>query len=91
MSEAKLRLSSLYGSMALDPGQWGPGDRPALNTWYPCKRKDDYYKIILQQHRTEIYGPLYRVVSMRGADIGFDLTLALARNIICTETRRTTQ
>lgn len=88
MTDTKLHLSSLYGSTARDPGQWGPGDRPALNTWYPCKRKDDYYKIILQQPRTEIYGPLYRVVSMRGADIGFDLTLAMARTMICTETRR---
>ena len=69
---------------------WFPnaGDKPAVNTWYPCKHGDDYYKIILQQHRTEMYGPLYRVVSMRGADIGFDLTLAMARTIICTETRR---
>lgn len=88
MTKAKTHLSSLYGSTARDPGQWEPGDRPALNTWYPCKHQDDYYKIILQQHRTELYAPTYRVVSMRGVDIGFDLTLAMARTLICTETRR---
>ena len=88
MTDVKYRLSSLYGSTARDPGQWQPEDRPALNTWYPCKREDDYYKIILQQGRTEMYAPLYRVVSLRGADIGFDLTLAMARTMIRTETRR---
>ena len=69
---------------------WYPeaGDKPSLNTWYPCKRQDDYYKIILQQGRTETHAPLYRVVSLRGADIGFGLTLAMARTMICTETRR---
>lgn len=88
MTDTKLHLSSLYGTSCRIPGHWEPGDRPALNTWYPCKRKDDYYKIILQQPRTEMYGPMYRVVSLRGADIGFDLTLAMARTMICTETRR---
>ena len=88
MTEAKLRLSSLYGQSCRRPDEWLAGDRPALNTWYPCKHRDDYYKIILQQPRTQIYGPMYRVVSMRGADIGFDLTLAMARTMICTETRR---
>ena len=73
---------------------WYPeaGDKPALNTWYSCKRGDDYYKIILQHRACEKKGirlaATYRVVSMRGADIGFDLTLAMARNIICTETWR---
>ena len=88
MTKAKLHLSSLYGSTARDPGHWLPGDRPALNTWYPCKHEDDYYKIILQQNRTDLYGPMYRVVSMRGADIGFDLTMAMARTMIMTETYR---
>lgn len=88
MFKAKTCMASLYGSSCRRPDEWPAGDKPAVNTWYPCKHGDDYYKIILQQHRTEMYGPLYRVVSMRGADIGFDLTLAMARTIICTETRR---
>lgn len=76
---------------------WYPaaGDKPALNTWYPCKRGDDYYKIIRgsrgsynNDRRTWDTRPTYRVVSMRGADIGFDLTLAMARTMIYTETRR---
>ena len=69
---------------------WFPeqGDRPALNTWYPLKRGDDYWKIILQSHSNERNTALYRVVSMRGADVGFDLTLAMARVLIMKETRR---
>ena len=73
---------------------WYPeaGDKPAINTWYPCKRGDDYYKIILQHRACEDKGirlsATYHVVSMRGADIGFDLTLPMARAMIMTETRR---
>ena len=73
---------------------WFPeqGDRPALNTWYPCKRLDDYWKIILQEHAHAENGihmdTTYRVVSMRGADVGFDLTLPMARVMIMKETRR---
>lgn len=72
---------------------WFPeqGDRPSLNTWYPLKRGDDYWKIILQSHgSSQSGGPaaLYRVVSMRGADIGFDLTIGMARVMIMKETRR---
>lgn len=69
---------------------WFPeqGDRPALNTWYPLKRGDDYWKIILQSHSNEHHTALYRVVSMRGADVGFDLTLSMARVMIMKETRR---
>ena len=75
---------------------WYPAyDKPALNTWYPCKRGEDYWKIILQSRGS--YNdtrkgfdsrPLYRVVSMRGADVGFDLTLSMARVMIMKETRR---
>ena len=72
---------------------WFPEhDRPALNTWYPCKRGDDYYKIILQHRACEEKGirlaATYRVVSMRGADVGFYLTLPMARVMIMKETRR---
>lgn len=69
---------------------WYPeqGDRPSINTWYPCKRRDDYWKIILQSHSNETNTALYRVVSMRGADVGFDLTLSMARIMIMKETRR---
>ena len=68
---------------------WYPAhDKPALNTWYPCKRGDDYWKIILQSHSNERNLPLYRVVSLRGADVGFDLTLSMARVMIMKETRR---
>ena len=69
---------------------WFPenGDKPSLNTWYPCKRGDDYWKIILQSHSTKERTTLYRVVSMRGADVGFDLTLSMARVMIMKETRR---
>lgn len=72
--------------------EWNPAtDRPALNTWYPLKRGDDYYKIILQNHGSARAGDpaaMYRVVSMRGADVGFDLTLGMARVMIMKETRR---
>ena len=67
---------------------WYSNDRPALNSWYQCKRGDDYYKIIIQSHSTEQFRTLYRVVSMRGADIGFDLTLSMARVLIMKETFR---
>ena len=72
---------------------WYPAyDKPAINTWYPCKRGDDYYKILLQSPSREENGirltATYRVVSMRGADIGFDLTLSMARILIMKETRR---
>ena len=76
---------------------WFPesGDKPALNSWYPCKRGDDYWKIIIgsrgcydPDHRTCDTRPTYRVVSMRGADIGFDLTLAMARTMLMNGTRR---
>lgn len=68
---------------------WYPAhDKPALNTWYPCKRQDDYWKIILQSHSNERYLTLYRVVSLRGADVGFDLTLSMARVMIMKQTRR---
>ena len=67
-------------------------DKPAMNSWYPCKHGDDFYKIIIQQRRiSDIPGQsasLYRVVSMRGKDVGFDLTLSMARHLIMTETRR---
>ena len=72
---------------------WYPAyDKPAINTWYPCKRGDDYYKILLQSRGREENGirlaATYRVVSMRGADVGFDLTLSMARILIMKETRR---
>ena len=72
---------------------WYPAyDKPAINSWYPCKRGDDYYKIILQSRSRDENGirleSTYRVVSMRGADIGFDLTLSMARVLIMKETRR---
>ena len=69
---------------------WYPeqGDRTALNTWYPCKRQDDYWKIILQSHSNETHTASYKVVSMRGADVGFDLTLSMARVMIMKETWR---
>ena len=67
-------------------------DKPAINTWYPCKRGDDYYKILLQSRSREENGirmaATSRVVSMRGADVGFDLTLSMARILIMKETRR---
>ena len=71
---------------------WYPNDKPALNSWYPCRRGDDYYKIILQAQAHAENGihmdTTYRVVSMRGADIGFDLTLSMARVLIMKETYR---
>ena len=69
---------------------WFPeqGDRPSLNTYYKCKRQDDYWKIILQSHSNERNTALYKVVSMRGADVGFDLTLTMARVMIMKETWR---
>ena len=67
-------------------------DKPAINSWYPCKHVDDYWKIIIQQRRiSHVPGEsasLYRIVSLRGADIGFDLTLGMARALLMKETRR---
>ena len=78
--------------MKLQPhyNEWCPEDGiiPALNTWYPCKHSDDYYKIIFWSHATDTQSARYKVVSLRGADIGFDLTIGMARNLIYTETRR---
>lgn len=69
---------------------WFPesGDKPAMNSWYPCKRGDDYWKIILWSRATDTQTARYKVVSMRGADIGFDLTLGMARALLMKETRR---
>ena len=68
---------------------WNPSvDNPAINSWYPCKHRDDYCKIVLQSRSTELMATLYKVVSMRGADIGFDLTLPMARVVIMTNTYR---
>lgn len=64
---------------------WFPEhDRPPINSWYPCRLGDDYYKIIRQERG----GNLYRVVSMRGADVGFDLTLSMARCLLMSNTRK---
>ena len=67
---------------------WSDEGKPQINVYYPCKHLDDCYRIIVQQPRSELYGPLYRIVSMRGADVAFDLTLAMARVMIKTETWR---
>lgn len=70
--------------------EWHPEDGlyPQLNTWYPCKHQDDYWKIILWTHATDTQSARYNVVSLRGADIGFDLTRGMAVNLIFTNTRR---
>lgn len=72
--------------------EWQQGDGtwilPALNSWYPCKHQDDYLKIILWSPATDTQTARYKVVSMRGADIGFDLTIGMARNLIYTNTHR---
>ncbi len=70
--------------------EWCPEDgiRPAINTWYPCKHGDDYWKIIHWSKANETKTALYKVVSLRAADIGFDLTFGMAANLIYTNTRR---
>lgn len=65
---------------------WTPGyDRPCLNQWYPCKHRDDWYKII-KQERVE-NKTLYKIVSYRdGKDMFFGLSLAQARSVIQIDT-----
>lgn len=60
-------------------------DKPCLNQWYKCKMRDDWYKILKQEH---INGKtVYKVVSYRnGNDMFFGLTLAQARSVIQIET-----
>ena len=67
---------------------WLPGyDRPSLNTWYRCKQRDDWYKIIKEGRDKDTDKTLYKVVSYRGGkDVFFGLTLAQARSVICIET-----
>ena len=69
---------------------WFPeyGDKPAQNSWYPCKDQDDYWKIILQARANDVHTTLYRIVSMRGADIAYDLSMAQARAKLMEGTRR---
>ena len=89
--EAKTHLSSMYGTMASRDinRDWSPEqDRPPINSWYPCRQGDDYLKIIRQELRTPERPATYRVVSMRGADVGFDLTLSMARCILMSNTRK---
>ena len=64
---------------------WREQDKPQLNTWYRCKTRDDWYKILKEGHY--IGGVLYKVVSYReGKDKFFGLTLAQARTVIRIET-----
>lgn len=60
-------------------------DRPCLNQWYPCKTRDDWYKIVIQERTGG--KTIYKVVSYReGKDKFFGLTLAQARSVIQIET-----
>lgn len=65
---------------------WTPGyDRPCLNQWYQCKTRDDWYKIVIQEHTGG--KTIYKVVSYReGQDKFYGLTLAQARSVIQIET-----
>ena len=67
---------------------WLPGyDRPSLNTWYKCKLRDDWYKIIKEGFDKTANKTMYKVVSYRdGKDMFFGLTLAQARSVIQIET-----
>lgn len=66
---------------------WFPEyDRPMINSWYPCRHEDDYLKIIVQDQWNG--NRAYRVVSMRGADVGYDLTLSMARCMLMSNTRK---
>ena len=65
--------------------------KPDRNTWYPCKDQDDYWKIILQANANDVHTTMYRIVSMRGRDIAYDLTLARAREKLMEGTRRKQQ
>lgn len=63
----------------------GVHEKPCLNQWYPCKHKDDWYKII-KQERVE-NRTLYKIVSYRdGKDMFYGLTLAQARSVIQIDT-----
>ena len=68
---------------------WTPGyDRPCLNYWYPCKFRDDWYKIVIQERTGG--KTIYKVVSYwDGQDKFFGLTLAQARSVIQIETYKT--
>lgn len=67
---------------------WLPGyDKPSINTWYRCKLRDDWYKIVKDCFDKIANKTLYKVVSYReGKDVFFGLTLAQARSVICIET-----
>lgn len=67
---------------------WLPGyDRPSLNTWYRCKLRDDWYKIVKEGRNRENSVTLYKIVSFReGKDVFFGLTMAQARSAIQIET-----
>ena len=89
--KAKTHLSSVYGTTACRDinRDWFPEhDRPPINSWYPCRQGDDYLKIVIQERRTPERPTTYRVVSMRGADVGFDLTLSMARCLLMSNTRK---
>ena len=69
---------------------WLPGyDRPGLNQWYQCKRRDDWYKILKEGRDTVNNVTLYKVVSFRdGKDMFNGLSLAQARSVIEIETNK---
>lgn len=67
---------------------WLPGyDKPSLNTWYRCKLRDDWYKIVKEGRNQANSVTLYKIVSFReGKDVFFGLTMAQARSAIQIET-----
>ena len=67
---------------------WLPGyDKPSLNTWYRCKLRDDWYKIVKEGRNQANSVTLYKIVSFReGKDVFFGLTMSQARSAIQIET-----
>ena len=64
---------------------WTEEHKPQLNTWYRCRRRDDWYKILKAGHYNGQV--LYNVVSYReGKEKFVGLTLAQARTAIRIET-----
>ena len=67
---------------------WLPGyDKPSPNTWYRCKLRNDWYKIVKEGRNQANSVTLYKIVSFREwKDVFFGLTMAQARSAIQIET-----
>ena len=66
--------------------EWSEVAKPQLNTWYKCKVRDDWYKI-LKEGKDNFGVIVYKIVSFRkGCNVFFGITLKQARAVIKIET-----